>query len=256
MTNENDMIICKNCNQPFLGNFCNHCGQAGNTHKLSLHYIWHDLQHGLFHFDNGIFYTIKQLITRPGHTILEFINGKRVRHFKPLSLVIVLATLYGLLYHYVIDLHFNFKAEGSTEDVVGIFKNVTLWMMNHLSYVSFISILGATISTYIFFRKEGFNWAEHFVLNTYVVGLILVTSIVLLPALYILKLNGGAGFQYYIIFFQCLTFILLLWCYSQFFATLSIVQKLARTVLSFVFMSFISGTIVFAIVWIYGLATK
>ena len=256
MTNGNHTIICKNCNQPFVGNFCNHCGQAANTHKLSLHYIWHDLQHGLFHFDNGIFYTIKQLLTRPGHTIREFINGKRVRHFKPLSFVIALATLYGLLYHYFIDLHYHLKAEVPKDDVVGIFKNVTLWMMNHLAYASFILILGATISTYIVFKKQGYNWAEHFVLNTYVVGLILVTSIVLLPVLYIQKLKGEGGLQNYGIFSQCLIFILLFWCYAQFFTNLSIIQKLARTVLSFIFMSFISGTIVFAVGWIYGLASK
>jgi hypothetical protein len=256
MTNENHTILCKNCNQPFVGNFCNHCGQAANTHKLSLHFIWHELQHGLFHFDNGIFYTIKQLLIRPGHSIREFINGKRVRHFKPLSFVIVLATLYGLLYHYFIDLHSDIKAENPQDDVVGIFKNVTLWMMNHLAYASFILILGATISTYIVFRKQGYNWAEHFVLNTYVVGLILVTFIVLLPVLYILKLKGEGGLQDYVIFSQCLIFILLFWCYAQFFTSLSIIQKLARTVLSFIFMSFISGIIVFAVGWLYGLASK
>ena len=148
------------------------------------------------------------------------------------------------------------KLKTSQEDVVGIFKNVTLWMMNHLAYASFILIIGATISTYIIFKKERYNWAEHFVLNTFVVGLILVTFIILIPVLYILKLKGGEGLQDYVIFSQCLIFILLFWCYAQFFTNLSIIQKLARTVLSFVFMSFISGTIVFAVGWIYGLASK
>ncbi len=101
--------ICKNCNNHFEGNFCNNCGHAADIHKLNMHFIGHDLQHGLFHFDNGIFYTIKQLLTRPGHTIREFIDGKRVKHFKPLSLVVVLATLYGLLYHYFLNNLFDVK---------------------------------------------------------------------------------------------------------------------------------------------------
>lgn len=249
------MTICKNCNQQFVGDFCNYCGQAADTQKLSLHYIWHDLQHGLFHFDNGIFYTIRQLLTRPGHTIREFINGKRIRHFKPLSLVIVLATFYGLLYHYFIGNLFDIKLKGSQEDLMGVFENVSRWMMDHLAYTSFILIIGATISTHIVFKKERYNWAEHFVLNTFTVGLILITSIILLPVLYILKLNGGDGLQDYGIFSQYLIFILLFWCYAQFFIKLSIIQKLARTLLSFIIMTFISGAIVFVVGWIYGLTS-
>ena len=131
-----DTTICKNCNYPFKGNYCNHCGQAADTHKLSLHYIWHDLQHGLFHFDNGFFYTIKQLLTRPGHTIREFINGKRVRHFKPFSFVVVLATLYGLLYHYFIRNVFDVQPIHPTENVVSAYEKVIHWNLDHLAYVS------------------------------------------------------------------------------------------------------------------------
>src|SRR6478672_2546210 len=206
MINRNQVTICKNCNQQFVGNFCNYCGQTADTHKLTLHYIWHDLQHGLFHFDNGIFYTTGQLLTRPGHTIKEFIDGKRVRHFKPLSFVVVLATLYGLLYHYFIGNLLDIKPKNSQEGVIRIFENVTHWMVDHLAYTSFIMIIGATISTYIFFKKERYNWAEHFVLNTFLVGLILVSSLILVPVLYILKLNGGEGLQRYGIFSQYLIF--------------------------------------------------
>src|SRR5215213_8947870 len=141
MTNENHTIICKNCNQPFVGNFCNHCGQAANTHKLSLHYIWHDLQHGLFHFDNGIFYTIKQLLTRPGHTIREFIQGKRVRHFKPLSLVVVLATLYGLLYHYFIKEIFGVHPITTEDNITSAFEKMINWNIDHFAYTSLVLIL-------------------------------------------------------------------------------------------------------------------
>src|SRR4051794_564158 len=256
MTNSNHTTNCKNCNQQFVGNFCNHCGQAANTHRLSLHYIWHDLQHGLFHFDNGIFYTIKQLLTRPGHTIKEFINGKRVRHFKPLSFVVVLATFYGILYHYFIGNLFDLNHKISQEDVIRIIENVSRWLTDHFAYASVILILGATFSTYFIYKKEGYNWAEHFVLNTFFVGLTLVSYLILLPVLFVLKLNGGEGLQGYAIFSPFLIFILMFWCYAQFFTRLSIIQKLVRTVLSFILMYFISTTILFAVTWIYDLASK
>jgi hypothetical protein len=42
--------------------------------------FWHDVQHGLFHFDKGMYYSAKELYWRPGHSIREFIEGKRVSH--------------------------------------------------------------------------------------------------------------------------------------------------------------------------------
>src|SRR5215210_6273275 len=140
--------ICKNCNNDFEGNFCNNCGQAADTHKLNLHFIWHDIQHGLFHFDNGIFYTVKQLLTRPGHAIREFIDGKRVKHFKPLSLVIVLATLYGLLYHYFIYDLFDVKHITTEENFANASVNVVQWITDHFAYVSLFAIVNATIASY------------------------------------------------------------------------------------------------------------
>mgnify|MGYP006179009015 CR=1 FL=1 len=92
-------IICKNCGHIYSGQFCNNCGQPSDTHKLNLHFIWHDLQHAFLHFDKGVLFTAKELFTRPGNSIREFIEGKRVKHFKPISLVIILATLYGVLRH-------------------------------------------------------------------------------------------------------------------------------------------------------------
>jgi hypothetical protein len=87
-------ITCKNCHQVYTGHYCNNCGQSAETHKINAHFLWHDIQHGLLHFDEGILFSLRQLFTRPGHSIREFIDGKRVRHFKPISLVVVLATLY------------------------------------------------------------------------------------------------------------------------------------------------------------------
>ncbi|MBC8155688.1 MAG: DUF3667 domain-containing protein [Bacteroidetes bacterium] len=77
---------CQNCNSELNGNFCSHCGQSSNTHRLNFHFLWHDIQHGLLHIDKGILYTTKELFTRPGHSIREFLLGKRVKHFKPISL--------------------------------------------------------------------------------------------------------------------------------------------------------------------------
>lgn len=147
-------VICKNCQQVYKGHYCNNCGQPADTHKINAHFLWHDIQHGLLHFDAGIPYSLKQLFTRPGHTIREFIEGKRVRHFKPLSLVAVLGAFYGFLYHYYhIDL---FKTQDSDLDL-GDFNE---WMATHFAWTIIVTIPIYTIGTYTVFRKQGYNFFE------------------------------------------------------------------------------------------------
>ncbi len=54
--------ICKNCGNHFNYEFCGHCGQTVDTHDINWHFLWHDIQHGLLHFEKGILYTTKELI--------------------------------------------------------------------------------------------------------------------------------------------------------------------------------------------------
>jgi|SRR5579862_252287 len=237
------MVICKNCQHKFEGYFCNHCGQAANTHKLSLHHIWHDLQHSLFHFDNGIFYTIKQLLTRPGFTIREFIEGKRVRHYKPFSLVVMLATIYGLLYHYFIKNLFEVAPISTQENIVSAYEKVIRWNLDHFAYAVLLLIVTTTIASYQVFKKQRYNVAEHLVLNTYYRSLELIIWLLLFPFLYILQRSGYESFRRFAHFFQLLDFALMYWCYAQFFNELSKIKAFGLTALTFLLMSVINMTL-------------
>ncbi|RZJ49596.1 MAG: DUF3667 domain-containing protein, partial [Flavobacterium sp.] len=172
-------ITCKNCNQIYQGNYCNNCGQTADTHKINWHFLWHDIQHGLLHFDEGIPYSVKQLFTRPGHSIREFIEGKRVRHFKPLSLVAVLAALYGFLWHY-----FHINLFENNEDAKIDWIKFNEWTSTHFAWVTIATIPLFTLGTYICFRKQGYNFVEYFVLNTFKASQKLFVSILLFPLLY------------------------------------------------------------------------
>lgn len=151
-------VICKNCHQVFEGNYCNNCGQSVDTHKINIHFLWHDIQHGLLHFDKGILYSLRQLFTRPGHSVREFIEGKRAKHFKPLSLVVVLATLYGVLYHYFDINLFPSSAENNVD-----YSEFNELIATHFSWITILTIPLYTIGTFICFRSQGYNFVELFV---------------------------------------------------------------------------------------------
>lgn len=212
-------IICKNCHHSFKGHYCNNCGQSAETHKLNLHYVWHDLQHGLFHFDNGIAYTAKELFTRPGHSIREFIEGKRIKHFKPISLVVVLATIYIAFIHLLhIDL-FEKTSPSSDAEYQVTTEILKEWLISHYAWITLLSIPLHTIGTALFFRKQGYNFVEYFILNTYKAGQKLYLSILCLPLLYLY--SGTPAIEGLNRTLIVIDFLLYFWTNAQFFNHLS-----------------------------------
>jgi len=218
-------ITCKNCNHIYKGQYCNNCGQTADTHKINAHFLWHDIQHGLLHFDEGIPYSLKQLFTRPGHSIREFIEGKRVRHFKPLSLVAVLGAFYGFLYH-----HYHIDLFSDSNDSTLDLHDYNEWMATHFSWVTIATIPFYTLGTFIVFRKQGYNFFEFFVLNTFKAAQRLFVQVLTFPVLLYLNSKGHAQW------FSTLTYIigvlLIFWTNIQFFNKISRTKAFFLTLLS------------------------
>lgn len=180
---------CLNCNATLDRQYCSNCGQSSDTHKINLHYLWHDIQHGLLHVDKGILFTTKELFTRPGNSIREFLQGKRVNHFKPISLVLILAGIYSLLSHYfglnLLSNYYELKGSGVGFDKLkaGV-DNVSEWVSQHYSILALMQIPVFSIGTYIFFKKTGYNFIEHLVINSFIAGQKLILHIVTFPIYY------------------------------------------------------------------------
>jgi hypothetical protein len=222
-------VTCKNCNHVYKGHYCSNCGQTAETHRLNLHFLWHEIRHSLLHFDEGILYSGKQLFTRPGHTIREFIEGKRVKHFKPISLVIVLASLYGLLYHYF---HISFiepSPNGSSETGIDNIK-FNEWMGTHYAWTTLLMIPLFTIGTSIAFRKQGYNLVEYFILNTFKASQKLFVHIALFPLLY--HFNGTPKMTILSLVIYLIDVVFIYWTNAQFFNKLSLKKSLLLTLLS------------------------
>jgi hypothetical protein len=223
-------INCKNCHQTFSGHYCNNCGQTAETHKLNLHYLWHDIQHGIFHFDNGILYTAKQLFTRPGHSIREFIEGKRVKHFKPISLIVVLATAYIALIHFLhIELFIKTSETAIANSRIDI-DQLKEWMTSHFAWITLLSIPLHTIGTAICFRKQGYNFIEYFVLNTYKAAQKICIAILFVPLLY--HYSGTSAIETVTKTLIFIDFILYFWTNVQFFNYLSKTKTFFLTLLT------------------------
>ncbi|WP_221393757.1 DUF3667 domain-containing protein [Dyadobacter sp. NIV53] len=216
-----------------------------------MHYIWHEIQHGLIHVDHGIFYTIRQLLTVPGQTVREFIDGKRVRHFKPVTLVVVLATVYGLLYHYFITALYDIEPIHSSKSIPDAYQTVIRWTTDHAAYSSLLLILTNTIASWLVFKKQGFNFAEHLVLNTFYRSLSLIVNLFMLPILYFYN-RENVNPMFFALTIQAMDILLMYWCYAKFFRNLSLAVSFGLTILTF----FVMGTINTAAGFLIGLVVQ
>lgn len=225
-------LTCKNCSHKFKGNFCNFCGQSANTHRMDLHSMWHDIQHGILHIEKGFFYTIQQLFSRPGHAIREFLEGKRVKHFKPIPLVFILAGIYALLYHYFdIKLFTDLKISSNTsENVTNIFEKINKWRSQHYALVTIFGLPIFTLGTFWAFKKVGYNFVELFVLISFIEAQKLVINIVLFPLTYLF--TGTEIGSYLSTIINLIAFCLMLWTMFQFFTQYGKKYTFFRTLLS------------------------
>ncbi len=76
---------CLNCGTVLVGSHCHTCGQGAHVHK-TLGAFFHDLLHGVFHFEGKIWRTLPLLVARPGKLTREYIDGRRASYVSPIAL--------------------------------------------------------------------------------------------------------------------------------------------------------------------------
>ena len=76
---------CLNCKAQLDGPFCRNCGQKAKVHR-TLSAFWHDLIHGVFHFDGKIWRTLPMLLWHPGKLTRRYVHGERAKFVSPLAL--------------------------------------------------------------------------------------------------------------------------------------------------------------------------
>ncbi|MGV0754726.1 DUF3667 domain-containing protein [Empedobacter brevis] len=243
MSNSNH--ICKNCNNNFNGNFCNFCGQSSHIHKINFHFVIHEIQHSIFHVDGGIFYTIKELFKRPGNSIREYIDGKRVKHFKPVTYVIILSIIYLFLEH---TINKNPFIEDGLLGIVDGIKNgrnineesfkIFEWLIHNYAYTALLLIPFFSLSSFISFRKSKFNYFEHLLLNTFLFGQVTLIFLLTIP-LSLLFPNNSKTEIIRVVFSIIFTF----WAYFQFFNNLNKFSRILNTVLTYLIFIFLTTLI-------------
>jgi len=76
---------CLNCGAPLAGPYCHECGQQAHVHR-TLGAFFHDLLHGVLHFEGKIWRTLPLLAWKPGELTRRYIDGQRASFVSPIAL--------------------------------------------------------------------------------------------------------------------------------------------------------------------------
>lgn len=197
---------CKNCNQEVNSNFCANCGQPASIKRINGDYIVQEIGQVL-NFEKGIFYTIRELLLRPGENVKKFITEDRSRLIKPILFIIVSSLIYSITNNFfkIEDSYLNYG--GLEASSVGkIFK----WVQENYGYANII--MGVFIALWIklFFRKYDYNFYEILILLCFVMGMgmLIFALFAFLQGVTKFDLMGFAGI---------LGFAYITWAVGQFF---------------------------------------
>jgi hypothetical protein len=242
------MITCKNCSNQFEGKFCNSCGQSADTARLDFKFLLKNLHKNFIKiFHKGIFYTSRQLFTRPGHSMREYIEGKRVNHFEPIGLLIAFAAFYAVLYHtFEIDM-FSGISDSAVQGKLDL-RSAGNWITDHFSLVTLLFVPVYSIGSFLSFRTQGYNFYEHIYLNTFLASQRLLIRIATFPLLVIL--DGTENIFLFRDLLILADIILMVWSYTQFFNKVKRIKAVFLSILCYVifFVILIGGLIVVVIV--------
>lgn len=158
---------CKNCNADITSNFCPDCGQPTKLKRIDGKYIVHEIEH-ILHFERGILYTIRELITKPGENIRKYLSENRSRLVKPIIFIILTSLIYTLISHFfhIEDEYVNYG--GLEKSSIGIFLK---WLQNNYGYANILFSVFIAIWLKVFFKKYGYNFYELLIMLCFVMGI-------------------------------------------------------------------------------------
>jgi hypothetical protein len=215
------MTVCKNCANEFEGKFCPQCGQKAKTKRITTKQVFSEARQRIFHYEQGFWYTSKQLLTRPGHAIREYLEGKRVQHIKPIKFMFWASAISFLLFHLSgLDKEMMQKIgeqQGAASPIgQQLSQKIFQVFSDHPAIMMFLMIPLIAFWSWLLFRRKGYNFAEHFVLNTFLMGELSLAAIITMPISKIL--NSFTDTTLLMTLFSIGIWVAYFsWAYSQFF---------------------------------------
>jgi hypothetical protein len=150
------------------------------------------------HFERGILYTIRELITNPGQNIQFYLSENRSRLVKPIIFIILTSLFYSIANYFFQfeDGYINYL-DTQPSTTTKIFQ----WIQGHYGWSNIIMGIFIAFWTKLFFKKYQYNFFEILILLCFVMGIgMLIYSIFGvaqgLTKIKLMQIAGLVGFTY------------------------------------------------------------
>lgn len=208
-------VECLNCETIFEGNFCPECGQKATTGRLTFNSILGNIMAGLTNFSNGMLFTVIKLFTHPGEAVRRYIEGSRVVYSKPFSFLVVLCTVWGILY-FVIKYYFPETFANFIIDYDDSTAEYTDWAYNNVIVQTLVELPFTALGIKWLFRKENggrYNYTELLYMAAFIGCQRMIVSIITQPLDSFMSQH-----VVYVAFSMLLSTFLAAWTCKEFFA--------------------------------------
>jgi hypothetical protein len=159
-------IKCLNCGDTTDSKYCPNCGQKTSTTRFSLRNLFtDDIVTSVFELEKGFFYTLRQLLIRPGHAVRAYVEGKRATYYNYFSLLFLIVAVDILLQEFSqIRLSDLYQESIKSETFLDFVDKLN----NEYAKAFVLGMIPVYAGvTFLLFRRANQNFAEHFVANAY-----------------------------------------------------------------------------------------
>lgn len=170
------MPTCKKCQTDSNGEYCQDCGRAFALKRIDARYLRDELAQVLT-FEKGFFFTVRELVLRPGPRVREFLTQDRGRLVKPVIFIIITSVLYTLI-NQLFDIEDGYVKYDEGPIGASAVGKIFQWIQHHYGYANII--MGGFIALWVslFFKRACYNFFEVLILLCFVMGIAMLIFVV------------------------------------------------------------------------------
>lgn len=175
---------CPACGKMSPGNYCFHCGEKLEHGRVTFFQFLKSFPEIILHVGFNIFYTIYELIRRPGQMVKGYFAGNRKKHYKPINFFLFIGGLVAVLF---ISNHISPPDSKMYEewlDDKDLGQQLDKINTEYLTGILMLQFPIVALCTWLFFRKKEHYFGEHLVANAYFVGEVSLIRIIFFPIYY------------------------------------------------------------------------
>ena len=166
MSNSNIYETCKSCGTHITANYCPNCGQK-KYHRIDGHYIVDEVQSIMVQTKKGLLYTLKKLLINPGNMTRQYIDGDRAKHYKPILLAFLLATISAFISVQFLEIDATMDKLYETIPEQNNGKEFSQFFLNYNNFIMVLIIPVFALCSWLAFKAWKHNFYEHVVMNAY-----------------------------------------------------------------------------------------